>query len=206
MTKVNCLRIITLLFVSSLSQGLSAQSSYVKQLQHERDSVNHVFADPESSILTPEALEHFEGLSYYPIDVNFRVKATFKKLKRQKSFQMITSTDRLPTYVAYGRLEFKIDGEKQCLTVYQNLDLIKNMDYADYLFIPFLDATSGLETYGAGRYMDITIGELEDEPVVDFNTCYNPYCAYNDRYSCPVPPSANHLSVEIRAGVKYLAH
>jgi len=74
------------------------------------------------------------------------------------------------------------------------------------LFIPFIDETSGNETYGAGRYMDIRIGDLEDNPVIDFNTCYNPYCAYNNRYSCPVPPSENHLTVPIHAGVKYTPH
>ncbi len=206
MIKVNSLKIIGLLVLYLVSLATNAQSNYEKKLLHERDSVDLVFSNPETSILSAEDVAHFEGLSYYPIDEAFKVKATFQRLKNQKPFQMKTSTDRLPTYVAYGILEFEIDGTKETLTVYQNLDLIKNEAYADYLFIPFLDETSGLETYGAGRYMDTTIGALETEAVIDFNTCYNPYCAYNDRYSCPVPPEENHLKIEIKAGVKYLPH
>lgn len=206
MIKVNSLRIIGLLVLCLVSPAINAQSSYEQKLLHERDSLNQVFSNPETSILTAEDVEHFEGLSYYPVDEYYRVNATFKRLKNQKPFQMKTSTDRLPTYVAYGKLEFEIDGIKETLTVYQNLDLIKNETYADYLFIPFLDATSGLETYGAGRYMDTTIEALETDAVIDFNTCYNPYCAFNNRYSCPVPPEENHLKMEIKAGVKYLPH
>lgn len=206
MTKVNSLIFLFLTVFFGNALQVNGQSAYEKTLQHDRDSIDVVFGDAEQSILTAEDVANFHGLAYYPIDISYRVPCSFKRLKNQKPFQMKTSTDRLPTYVAYGKLSFKVNGEQCELTVYQNLDLIKNKEYADYLFIPFIDETSGNETYGAGRYMDIRIGDLEDNPVIDFNTCYNPYCAYNNRYSCPVPPSENHLTVPIHAGVKYTPH
>lgn len=206
MTKVNLLILLILACFFGNSLRVNGQSTYEKQLQHERDSIDLVFADTEQSILKAEEVADFHGLEYFPIDLNYRVECSFKRLKNQKPFQMKTSTDRLPTYVAYGKLEFKLHGKHCELTVYQNLDLIKKEEYADYLFIPFIDETSGNESYGAGRYMDIRIGDLEEDPVLDFNTCYNPYCAYNNRYSCPVPPSENHLTVRIEAGVRYTPH
>lgn len=206
MVKVNYLILFLLTLFAGNFLSSNGQTTYENNLQHERDSIDVVFGDVEQSILPAESIADFSGLEYFPIDSSYRVKCTFKRLKNQKPFQMKTSTDRLPTYVAYGKLEFALNGKKCELTVYQNLDLMKNKEYADYLFIPFLDETSGLETYGAGRYMDIRIGDLEGTPMLDFNKCYNPYCAYNDKYSCPVPPNENHLPIRIEAGVRYTPH
>lgn len=178
------------------------QNNYTRSLIQERDSVNQVFMDPETTILDDEALEEFDGLPYYEPDPNWRIKAKFKKIRRGKEFLMNTTTDRLARYKPYGKLIFKVNGVKCRLTVYQNQELLKNPDYADYLFVPFTDLTNGNETYGGGRYLDFRIAELENDPVIDFNKCYNPYCAYNRRYSCPVPPQANRLLVPIEAGVK----
>ena len=75
------------------------------------------------------------------------------------------------------------------------------MDYRDYLFLPFLDATNGIETYGGGRYIDLTIPE-SNQITIDFNKSYNPYCAYNEKFSCPIVPRENYLSLKVNAGVK----
>ncbi|MCK5678470.1 MAG: DUF1684 domain-containing protein, partial [Flavobacteriaceae bacterium] len=87
------------------------------------------------------------------------------------------------------------------LEIYQNQKLILTTDYEDYLFLPFTDKTNGESTYGGGRYLDLKIPD-GDTTVIDFNKAYNPYCAYNHKYSCPIPPKANQLDVEINAGVK----
>jgi hypothetical protein len=86
--------------------------------------------------------------------------------------------------------------------VYQNLGLLKNPEYEDYLFLPFNDYTNGNETYGGGRYLDVRIPK-GNTMVLDFNKAYNPYCAYTYGYSCPVPPRGNSLETEINAGIKF---
>ena len=114
---------------------------------------------------------------------------------------MKTSTERLPMYVKYGIATFKIDGKQFSLSIFQNIELVKREGFENYLFLPFTDLTSGVETYGGGRYIDL---EKTDSGniIIDFNKAYNPYCAYSHKYSCPVPPVENDLKVEIRAGVK----
>ena len=87
------------------------------------------------------------------------------------------------------------------LNIYQNQDLIKKEGFEDYLFLPFLDNTNGEESYGGGRYIDMRIPD-GDTIIVDFNSAYNPYCAYNEKYSCPIVPRENYLDTEVRAGVK----
>jgi uncharacterized protein (DUF1684 family) len=176
-----------------------AQVSYTDSIQQIREKLNTEFADPATSILKKEDLTDFEGLSFYSPDENFRIKAKFRKARNAKAFEMKTSTDRLPMYKAYGKLVFKIDRVKYHLTIYQMLDA--PAAYADYLFCPFTDLTNDDETYGGGRYLDFRKDDL-DEPLIDFNLCYNPYFAYNDRYSCPIPPKENFLNVRIEAGVK----
>lgn len=114
---------------------------------------------------------------------------------------MKTSTSRLPMYEKYGELHFTIDGKICKLNVYRSLDLKKTDEYKDYLFLPFSDTTNGNETYLGGRYIDLKITD-GNTMVIDFNKAYNPYCAYNSKYSCPAVPQENVLDVAIRAGVK----
>ena len=189
------------LFIFAFLIASAAQSqTYYDLIQYERDSINAEFGDPEHSILKEEDVAHFEGLPFYVIDKKYFIHAKFKK-KKGKVFKMKTSTDRLPEYRRYGYLTFEFEGKKYTLTVYQNIGLTEREGYEDYLFLPFTDLTSGEESYGGGRYIDMRIGDLKD-PVIDFNTCYNPYCAYNDRYSCPIPPAENFLNFEVKAGAK----
>ncbi|MBT3302299.1 MAG: DUF1684 domain-containing protein [Bacteroidetes bacterium] len=176
-----------------------AQNSYMEIIEAERDTINMEFSDPETSILKEEDLKLFSGLKFYPPNENYKVEAVFKKIKNGKEFKMKTSTDRLPVYYPYGKLKFSIDGNKYKLTLYKNANA--KPEYADYLFLPFTDLTNDDDTYGGGRYLDMEIQDLEN-PVIDFNQCYNPYCAYNDRYSCPIPPEENFLNLRIEAGVK----
>lgn len=179
------------------------QNEYHKKIQAERDSINLEFGDPEKSILQEKDITNFHGLPYYPIDKKYRVPCKFTRIEDGKEFEMKTTTNRLPVYKPYGILSFELDGKKLQLTVYQSIELSKSEEYKNYLFIPFTDNTSGEESYGGGRYLDTTIDKVEsDKFYLDFNQCYNPYCAYNHRYSCPIPPSGNYIDVAIRAGAK----
>jgi uncharacterized protein (DUF1684 family) len=163
--------------------------------------LNQSYADSLKSPLTTEDLNHFKGLDFFPIDEKYIIEATFVRTKKEKAFAMKTTTSRTPLYKKYGELHFSIDGKEFKLNVYQNVDLNKKSGYDDYLFLPFSDLTCGKESYIGGRYVDMRIqkGTLW---TIDFNKAYNPYCAYNYKYSCPIVPLENDLDIEILAGVK----
>lgn len=166
-----------------------------------QDNLNFEYADKAKSPLTEQDFKHFKSLDFFPINEKFIVEATFVRTKKEKVFQMKTSTNRLPEYIKYGELTFIMDGNPYKLNVYQNIDLRKKPSYEDYLFLPFSDLTNGKESYLGGRYLDLRIikGNLW---TIDFNKAYNPYCAYNYKFSCPIVPMENDLNIEILAGVK----
>lgn len=163
--------------------------------------LNRSYADSLKSPLMKNDLKQFKGLDFYPIDEKYIVEAIFIRTKREKSFKMKTTTSRTPMYKKYGELHFSIDGKELKLNVYQNVDLKKKPGYEDYLFLPFSDLTCGKDSYIGGRYIDMRIPKSE-KIIVDFNQAYNPYCAYNYEYSCPIVPLENDLDIEINAGVK----
>ena len=163
--------------------------------------LNQSYADSLKSPLTTEDLNHFKGLDFFPIDEKYIVEATFVRTKKEKAFAMKTTTSRTPLYKKYGELHFSIDGKEFKLNVYQNVDLNKKPGYDDYLFLPFSDLTCGKESYIGGRYVDMRI-QKGTIWTIDFNKAYNPYCAYNYKYSCPIVPLENDLDIEILAGVK----
>ena len=176
----------------------NAEMIAAAQFQQE---LNISFSDSTKSPLEPADLVTFKGLDFYPIDQKYIVQAKFKRSKNEKPFEMPTTTDRKPKYVKYGELHFTIDGKPLKLNVYQNVDFGRSPKYKNNLFLPFTDRTSGDETYGGGRYIDLTIPEGKTVKI-DFNRAYNPYCAYNKRYSCPIVPHENDLNIKIQAGVK----
>jgi uncharacterized protein len=146
------------------------------------------------SPLTPDQRQEFTGLKYYAENSALRLTLPIEPYADQEIVTMITSTGSVHEYVKYGRFSFEVNGEIATLQVYQDLD-------GEYFFLPFVDATAPDETYGAGRYLDIEpIGN--GEFLIDFNYAYNPYCAYNDKWSCPIPPKENRVRVRIEAGEK----
>lgn len=178
------------------------------QQKFERDSViqfqknmNEHYADSVKSPLKKKDIAVFKALEFFPIDEKYFVQAKFIRTKKEKPFEMKTTTSRKPLYVKYGELHFKIDGIPCQLNVYQNVEFSKIDKYKNSLFLPFTDYTSGVESYGGGRYIDLEI-QKGNNWTVDFNQAYNPYCAYNEVYSCPIVPKENDLKVEIKAGVK----
>ena len=166
-----------------------------------QSELNKSYADSLKSPLMKDDLKQFKGLDFYPIDEKYIVEAIFIRTKKEKSFKMKTTTSRTPIYKKYGELHFSIDGKELKLNVYQNVDLKKKPGYDDYLFLPFSDLTCGKDSYIGGRYIDMRIPNSE-KVIVDFNQAYNPYCAYNYEYSCPIVPLENDLDIEILSGVK----
>jgi len=164
-------------------------------------TLNKEYGTREESPLTEEDFKSFKGLDFYPINEKFIVEAKFIRTPDEKVFKMKTTGTRLPEYVKYGELHFVLEGKSFQLNLYQNIELIKKEGYADYLFLPFSDLTCGKESYIGGRYIDMRIPK-GDVVTIDFNKAYNPYCAYNHKYSCPIVPLENDLEIEILAGVK----
>ncbi|MCX6231316.1 MAG: DUF1684 domain-containing protein [Bacteroidetes bacterium] len=194
-------KIILIFLIFTFCIRFTNAQSYTKQVQLVQQEMNHHFADSAKTPLTKEDFLQFKQLDFFPIDSFYCIKAKFVRTPDEIPFPMKTTTSRMPMYVKYGEAYFELSGVKCRLNIYQNQDLIKKEGYQDYLFLPFTDATNGDESYGGGRYIDLKIS-ADDIIIIDFNKAYNPYCAYNHKYSCPIPPSENNLSIEIKAGVK----
>ena len=161
-------------------------------LENFRREKDAFFASSPDSPLAPEQQEHFRGLSYFPEDPSLRMEIEVTRFPDQEQIKLPTSTGDIQTYTRYGRLSFEVDGKTAELTLFGS---------PQGYFLPFVDSQAGKKTYGAGRYLDperLPNGTF----LIDFNLAYNPYCAYNENWNCPIPPAENHLDVAIRAGEK----
>lgn len=169
-----------------------------------QQELNALYKDASKSPLKKKDLKNFKGLDFFPVDSSFIVVAKLTKTPDSPTFEMATTTDRKPLYRAYGILDFTLKGIPCQLTIYQSQDEKEEDPYQDYLFLPFTDDTSGNESYGGGRYMDVMISDerADGTIVLNFNNTYNPYCAYNKKYSCPLTPRKNYLKLKVLAGVK----
>jgi uncharacterized protein (DUF1684 family) len=157
-----------------------------------RKSKDDFFAHQPQSPLTAQQKRSFQGLQYFPPDPKFRLEVQIEEFPVKERIDMQTSTGDIQVYERFGRFQFTVEGQPATLTIYSS---------EDGYFLPFVDSLAGKETYPAGRY-------LEPEPLgkgfflVDFNLAYNPYCAYNEDWSCPLTPFENRLKIPIRAGEK----
>lgn len=194
---------LTLSFVILFTNCTRTKNIYQEEIKSFQYEMNTYYADAETSPLTEEDLATFKGLEFFEISENYQVEATFELTPDTPVFEMPTTTDRLPLYRKYGIARFTINGKKMELSIYQNQKLMTSFEYADHLFLPFNDTSNGKSTYEGGRFIDLEIpAEGSQTIVIDFNKAYNPYCAYNYKYSCPIPPAENNLPVAILAGVK----
>lgn len=171
------------------------------EVKKHQDKLNKEYANPTNTPLTPEDLVTFKSLDFFDADENFKVEATLELTPNDLVFEMATTTDRKPLYKRFGIATFSLNGKEYKLNVYQNQQLLLDFEYRNYLFLPFTDATNGHESYKGGRYIDLEI-PTTNKLTIDFNKAYNPYCAYNSKYSCPIVPAENHLNLKIKVGVK----
>ena len=188
------------LFLLVSVYGFSQEYNEVA-VQTFQSEMNTHYGDSVKSPLPKADLKDFHGLDFYAPNSKYFVVAKFTRTKKEKPFAMKTSTARLPMYIKYGEVTFTLDGKEHKLNLYQNAERTKKKEFEADLFLPFSDLTSGNETYIGGRYLDVKVPK-GDTMAIDFNQAYNPYCAYNHIYSCPIVPLENDLSVEIKAGVK----
>lgn len=147
--------------------------------------------DDQSPLNDAQKME-FTGLNYYPYNPALALVVDVIPIDDMPSVPILTTKDTIRNYRRYGTFTFEMDGQTVTLTIYQT---------PHGFFLPFVDANAGKETYPAGRYVD-PVRLPDGRFIVDFNTAYNPYCAYNDRYECPLTPAENHIPVPILAGEK----
>ncbi|NIT03806.1 DUF1684 domain-containing protein [Candidatus Saccharibacteria bacterium] len=170
----------------------------MSELEEFRARKDEFFKTGHESPIPTEELDVFEGLKYFPENPALRFEIPLEGVPPE-DFEFETSTGERKTYKKVGKLKFavpagrqEVEGAPAQLTLYQ-------AESGSY-FLPFRDATSGKETHGAGRYLEVR--DKDGKIELDFNFAYNPYCAYNEVYSCPLPPIENWLKVPIRAGEK----
>jgi uncharacterized protein (DUF1684 family) len=169
----------------------------MSELDEFRAEKDAFFRDDPHSPLGSEQRATFEGLEYFPENEALVIKGQLQTegIDRAERIVMQTTTGGEQEYRRAGVVRFEVDGELAQVTLYASPE-------ADELFLPFRDATSGTETYGAGRYLEVEPPRGGGQVAIDFNYAYSPSCAYNPIWSCPIPPRENWLAVPIRAGEK----
>lgn len=174
--------------------------NFNSEIVRHREEYKSAFVKDKNSPLKENDLQN---LHFFDADRNYQIKANVILLKNQQSFQMPTYDGTSKEFIRYAKVQFKLNGKDLELTLYRNIGLMVNPIYRNSLFLPFTDETTGITTYGGGRYIDLDIKDIKKNKItIDFNKAYNPYCAYSDGYRCPVPPEENDLPTSISAGEK----
>ena len=175
-------------------------SAFAQQGKHYADSIRSFQQD---YVISHEVVKGADKkyLRFYPVNASFHVTAVFEKIS--DSLQLKTSKGGSETFYRYGKITLRLNNKVYAMYIYQSPRLMHTTGFEDYLFLPFTDLSNGRDTYGGGRYIDLTIKDIQnDKLVIDFNKCYNPYCAYRTGYRCPIPPKENDLPLAVTAGEK----
>jgi len=179
-------------------QSSQADEGYRKQIGKERKEKDHFMRNSSESPFA-DSTELFKGLKYFEVDEKYRISANLIPINGKKSVTLKTSDGLEKRYLEYAYAEFSLENEKCRLLI---LEIMNMGPFRGTLFLAFADATSANESYGAGRYLDIKKVPGSTSITLDFNKAYNPYCAYNDSFSCPFPPRENILNILINSGEK----
>ena len=191
-------RICILLFSLFLLLNCDNRKRFNTDLTPFQREINDFFKDASVSPLKKRDLKNFRGLDFFTYDSTYLVTAKLTKTPKEKPFMMLTTTDMMVEYIKYGTISFELLSNQYSLDIYKNLE---DPNERDNLFLPFLDDTNGNESYGGGRYINLDIPQV-DNLIIDFNSAFNPYCVYDEKYSCPIVPRENYIPLEIKAGVK----
>jgi uncharacterized protein len=190
--------VVAIIIVFYGFSGSQDDEAYVGKIKKEREEKDRFMRTSAESPFAknPEA---FKSLSYFEPDPAYRIVARLEPIIEKKVFVLATSDGKEERFMNYAWAHFNHGGVENRLLI---LEVMQMGPLRGKLFLAFGDATSGKETYGAGRYLDLNKMPGSNTITLDFNQAYNPYCAYNDTYSCPFPPAENLLSVAIKAGEK----
>lgn len=191
-----------LIFSMLLSPLLAQEYSFQDEIEKYREEQNSEFLNPNKSPLTTAERELFAGHDFFKADESYRVKARFEATPDAKPFALGTSKGGAQIYKRIGILHFQLSGKEYTLEAYLQVQRFQIQRQKPIVFLPLVDETTGKTTYGGGRYMHYEGIPEGEEWVIDFNRLYNPYCAYSDKYECPMVPEPNHLPISIEAGIK----
>jgi uncharacterized protein (DUF1684 family) len=190
--------VIASVIVIYFQQAGTSPENYANQIMQERAEKDEFMrSNPESPF--KNLPEECKGLNYYAPNLRYRIKASLIPIDDKKVVNLPTSDNKENEYLEYGYATFRLKGEECKLLI---LEITDQGPSHGTLFLAFADSTSARETYGAGRYLELKKVPGMTSFVLDFNKAYNPYCAYNDNFSCPIPPKENFLKVAIPAGEK----
>lgn len=181
--------------------GGESEEDYQERIAEERQRTERFMKASPESPFAPDSVE-FTSLTYYPPNLTYRVRARLEPIKDKKLLVLPTTTGEEEKYIRYGYATFQLGGQPQRLLV------LEPFEQPAPLFVAFADDTSGDTTYGGGRYLNVEKPGRTGQKTIelDFNQAYNPYCAYNGTFSCPLPPPENLLTVAVEAGEKYKSH
>ncbi len=175
-----------------------AYAAHIRQARQQKDAA---FRESAGSPLPAEQRATFGGLRYFKPDAAYRVVARLARAAVLAPLPLALTRGSADAYVNWGTAEFKLGGQPQRLALLQK----QGVGAGQELFLPLTDPTNGQQTYAGGRYLDLPIPTPDaSEITLDFNTAFNPFCAYNHEYSCPKPPADNRLSVPVPAGEQLL--
>jgi len=190
--------IIALVSIYYSFQGGQGDEAYVSKIEKLREEKDHYMRTASDSPFA-DSTTYFSGLQYYPVNFDYRINAHLIPVEQKKTVTLPTSDGKQKSYLEYAYAEFELKGVKNKLLI---LEIMDRGPYRATLFLSFADQTSAKETYGAGRYLDVKKTPGSTSITLDFNEAYNPYCAYNDNFSCPFPPQENILNISVEAGEK----
>jgi uncharacterized protein len=172
------------------------ETTYARAIESARASKDEMLRTAPDSPIARNKQADLLPLEYFAPDEGYRVPAGLGPGATGQGMEIPTSTGQKRHMAVVGALEFTLKGQRMKLTAF-----VEEGSNGERLFIPFTDETTGKESYGGGRYLDLDRSS-SGIYAIDFNTAYNPYCAYNITYDCPVPPPENRLPIAIRAGEK----
>lgn len=193
-----------ILFILAIGLFSSCQledsNYYVQKLKRERYTKDSFFKEAKASPLTNPQKIRFVELPYFEPDSSYRVQADLERISNPDTIRIEDTRGSLRPFLKYAKVHFKLQNKECYLLVFKPVDIEKKKT-AEMLFLPFYDASNGKETHEGGRYLDLQ-DNGKSTITIDFNYAYNPYCAYSDAYSCPIPPLENRLTVKILSGEK----
>jgi uncharacterized protein (DUF1684 family) len=187
--------VVAVIIAYSMSTGF-VDKGYAEQIEKERRERDEFMKGDEGSPFAGKP-EEFTGLKYFPPNPTYRIVADLEPVKERKMVVLATNDDLQQSYLEYAYATFRLDGAEHKLLI---LEVVDSGPFRGTLFLAFADGTSAFETYGAGRYLDVEKTPGATSITLDFNKSYNPFCAYSDSFSCPLPLRENVLSVAIKAG------
>jgi uncharacterized protein len=197
------LNVLAIALLSGMfSCKMDSSDPYVQKIKKARFSKDSFYKSSPESPMDPKAKKELIALDYYEPDSTYHLTAHLELFEVPKSIMIMRTNSAAEEFYNLGNVVFKLKGTEYKLPVYQSAKYVKDPALANELFCPFTDETNGKETYKSGRFMDLTRKIGNNDIELDFNMAYNPYCAYNHDYNCPIPPPQSHLNTRIEAGEK----